>query len=262
MDRLLDFVAKLRELAQLHEERAQRTPDPIWRNRWESASNAVAGVARDLATLLTEHTQPAPESVAAETAALDAVIDCGDNACLFKQPGASGMRTNGGCSCFERAGYSRSTIKAVRQMLPEVLRLRRQVAESVTAESEYQRGVREERERVRIMEMCAVIVEQESRDTPEFAIAGRYLAARIRAIRARAQDAAAQDVPKLTDRERCARLDQECGDYRRHIERAVATLESEGNGQPSRCLDHLRRILHHYDHLHASAAQDVRDEVG
>lgn len=30
-------------------------------------------------------------------------LDCGDNACLFKK--GSGMRTNGGCNCFENINH-------------------------------------------------------------------------------------------------------------------------------------------------------------
>ena len=36
-----------------------------------------------------------------EQAAQDAVIDCGDNSCLFATR-RGGMRTNGGCRCIER----------------------------------------------------------------------------------------------------------------------------------------------------------------
>lgn len=31
---------------------------------------------------------------------LTTTLDCGDNSCLFKDPKAGGMRTNGGCRCF------------------------------------------------------------------------------------------------------------------------------------------------------------------
>ena len=63
-----------------------------------------------------------------EQAAQDAVIDCGDNSCIFKPSGAGGMRTNGGCRCYERAGFGASAVGAARKMLPEVLRLRREVS--------------------------------------------------------------------------------------------------------------------------------------
>ncbi len=50
-------------------------------------------------------------------------IDCGDNSCSFtKEKG--GMRTNGGCRCFEAAGFHRSIIKSAHEMLPEILKLR------------------------------------------------------------------------------------------------------------------------------------------
>lgn len=50
-------------------------------------------------------------------------IDCGDNSCLFATK-KGGMRTNGGCRCFENAGFRRSQIESARLMLPELLRLR------------------------------------------------------------------------------------------------------------------------------------------
>lgn len=69
-----------------------------------------------------------PEPAEHEQAAQDAVIDCGDNSCIFKPSGAGGMRTNGGCRCYERAGFGASAVGAARKMLPEVLRLRREVS--------------------------------------------------------------------------------------------------------------------------------------
>jgi len=79
-----------------------------------------------------------PQPAEHEQAAQDAVIDCGDNSCIFKPSGAGGMRTNGGCRCYERAGFGASAVEAARKMLPEVLRLRREVSVAK----------REERERV------------------------------------------------------------------------------------------------------------------
>jgi hypothetical protein len=56
-------------------------------------------------------------------------IDCGDNSCEFVKSGErGGMRTNGGCGCLENAGFSRSSVKAAREMLPELLTLRLAVA--------------------------------------------------------------------------------------------------------------------------------------
>lgn len=50
-------------------------------------------------------------------------LDCGDNSCLFAKS-KGGMRTNGGCRCLSNAGFSKSAHGALREMLPEVLRLR------------------------------------------------------------------------------------------------------------------------------------------
>jgi hypothetical protein len=87
---------------------------------------------------ITEIIESLPEPAEHEQAAQDAVIDCGDNSCIFKPSGAGGMRTNGGCRCYERAGFGASAVEAARKMLPEVLRLRREVSVAK----------REERERV------------------------------------------------------------------------------------------------------------------
>lgn len=51
------------------------------------------------------------------------VIDCGDNSCFFA-PQKGGMRTNGGCRCFENAGFGRSATAAAHKMLPELVKLR------------------------------------------------------------------------------------------------------------------------------------------
>ena len=51
------------------------------------------------------------------------VLDCGDNSCHFAKD-KSGMRTNGGCRCFEQAGFrSRSAIASAYEMLPKYLDL-------------------------------------------------------------------------------------------------------------------------------------------
>lgn len=56
-------------------------------------------------------------------------LDCGDNSCYFAK-NKTGMRTNGGCSCFERAGFrSRSIIQNAIEMLPELLALRKKVSD-------------------------------------------------------------------------------------------------------------------------------------
>lgn len=56
-------------------------------------------------------------------------------------------------------------------------------------------------------------------------------------------------------------LVKERDDYKRVIEFAIKTLETEGNGQPSRCLDALRRIIHHYDNVSITAeTQQVAEE--
>ncbi|MBY0274706.1 hypothetical protein K2Z84_05160 [Candidatus Binatia bacterium] len=51
------------------------------------------------------------------------VLDCGSNSCRFAAT-KGGMRTNGGCRCFERAGFGPSAVQAAYQMLPEIARLR------------------------------------------------------------------------------------------------------------------------------------------
>lgn len=58
-------------------------------------------------------------------------LDCGDNSCYFATK-RGGMRTNGGCRCLEAFGFSKHLVKAVREMLPELLRLRDEVAKLKT----------------------------------------------------------------------------------------------------------------------------------
>lgn len=53
-------------------------------------------------------------------------LDCGDNSCRFAK-NRGGMRTNGGCRCFENAGFGPSAVGAALQMLPEITRLRAEV---------------------------------------------------------------------------------------------------------------------------------------
>lgn len=55
-------------------------------------------------------------------------LDCGDNSCMFAI-NKGGMRTNGGCRCFENAGFHRSSIKSAMEILPEILALRAENAE-------------------------------------------------------------------------------------------------------------------------------------
>lgn len=52
--------------------------------------------------------------------------DCGDHSCLFAEK-KTGMRTNGGCRCFDHAGFSKDVMKSAIQMLPELLYLRERV---------------------------------------------------------------------------------------------------------------------------------------
>ena len=54
--------------------------------------------------------------------------DCGDSSCLFAEK-KTGMRTNGGCRCFDHAGFSKDVMKSARLMLPELLYLRERVKE-------------------------------------------------------------------------------------------------------------------------------------
>jgi len=52
-------------------------------------------------------------------------LDCGDNSCMFKKtPG--GMRTNGGCGCYENAGFSKSNHENMRAILPAYLKLKQE----------------------------------------------------------------------------------------------------------------------------------------
>lgn len=60
--------------------------------------------------------------------------DCGDNSCLFvDRSKPTGMRTNGGCRCFRKAGFADSATQAARQMLPELLDLRAEVGRGTAA---------------------------------------------------------------------------------------------------------------------------------
>ena len=56
-------------------------------------------------------------------------LDCGDNSCMFALE-KKGMRTNGGCRCLENATGKRSQLEGLRILLPEVLKLRAELAEA------------------------------------------------------------------------------------------------------------------------------------
>lgn len=68
-------------------------------------------------------------------------IDCGDNSCLFAK-NKVGMRTNGGCSCFENAGFSRSQVRSAQQMLPEILLLRSKLSQAMDTIERYEKALR------------------------------------------------------------------------------------------------------------------------
>lgn len=59
------------------------------------------------------------------------------------------MRTNGGCRCFEKAGFGPSAVSAALQMLPEITHLR--------AEVEKLRRVRDAAEKVRGLGMLCMM---------------------------------------------------------------------------------------------------------
>lgn len=65
----------------------------------------------------------ARESLREEMAKEVIELDCGDNSCHFAKD-KGGMRTNGGCRCFQAAGFHKSPTASAYQMLPELLRLR------------------------------------------------------------------------------------------------------------------------------------------
>lgn len=66
----------------------------------------------------------AAQDAAASERGEDIELDCGDNSCNFAK-NKTGMRTNGGCRCFDKAGIrTRSTIKASIEMLPLLLSAR------------------------------------------------------------------------------------------------------------------------------------------
>ncbi len=71
------------------------------------------------------------------------VLDCGDNSCHFAKE-KTGMRTNGGCRCFDLAGIkSRSLVYDAIELLPKYLATRQQL-EAVDAERDWMRKAFEE----------------------------------------------------------------------------------------------------------------------
>jgi len=72
--------------------------------------------------------EKSPRSYCNESLEVSA-LDCGDNSCLFAK-NKGGMRTNGGCRCFELHGFERSQVRSAQLMLPEILRLRAELAQA------------------------------------------------------------------------------------------------------------------------------------
>ena len=52
------------------------------------------------------------------------MIDCGDTSCYFREDKSKTVRTNGGCSCFEKhlGVEGKSTLKAIKFLLPSYLK--------------------------------------------------------------------------------------------------------------------------------------------
>ena len=71
----------------------------------------------------------------------EAELDCGDSSCQFAK-NKGGMRTNGGCTCYEKQGFHRSAIRSAQLMLPEIVRLRAQLAAAEKERDELRDGVR------------------------------------------------------------------------------------------------------------------------
>lgn len=57
-------------------------------------------------------------------------LDCGDNSCYFAEE-KTGMRTNGGCRCFLKAGFSKSLVSAAVELLPKYVKMQ-QALETIT----------------------------------------------------------------------------------------------------------------------------------
>jgi len=110
VDKMLDKRASAEELATLDAIRAAL-------DKWETDIHDA--FARGRADAQAEHEQQAREAV---------LLDCGSSSCRFAPRPLTGMRTNGGCYCFERAGVGPSAVKAAHDMLPELLALRVEVA--------------------------------------------------------------------------------------------------------------------------------------
>lgn len=86
-------------------------------------------------------------------------LDCGDNSCHFAK-NKTGMRTNGGCRCFYRAGLrSRSLVACAVEILPKYLALESSLAASQSALEEcfkvgeyYLEELKASQERVKTLE--------------------------------------------------------------------------------------------------------------
>jgi len=105
---------------------------------------------------------------------LAADIDCGDNSCRFAK-NKTGMRTNGGCRCFENAGFYGSTVKAMEDMLrayllqkSELAHARAEAAEKLYSEARSMADadlilIREENARLEAAyhELLAISIDQE-----------------------------------------------------------------------------------------------------
>ncbi len=62
-------------------------------------------------------------------------LDCGDSSCMFNA-NRTGIRTNSGCRCFSNHGFTRSSIESAMMMLPEIIKLRDELAQSQARVSE------------------------------------------------------------------------------------------------------------------------------
>ncbi len=74
--------------------------------------------------------KPAPAADTQQSASsAQGELDCGDNSCYFAK-NKTGMRTNHGCRCFDKAGLrTRSTVAAAIEMLPKYLAMQAQLTQ-------------------------------------------------------------------------------------------------------------------------------------
>ncbi len=74
--------------------------------------------------------KPAPAADPQQSASsAQGELDCGDNSCYFAK-NKTGMRTNHGCRCFDKAGLrTRSTVAAAIEMLPKYLAMQAQLTQ-------------------------------------------------------------------------------------------------------------------------------------